>query len=644
MEQGSETEPVGPAEDSMRMVGKALVVAGKAKLAVAREGLGRMAETGEGVWKKAGLLAADVRRMEGLLDAGYRPDEKPSETQASVDELLARWHGEALFKQERVQTALQPLLAPLGCLATSDAASLRQTALSEATRLGIRLAAWHKLGAPATRKELVGSLRAGESLMGAVGKLEDQERGKRLAGEIELASRGRWAGFLDRARGNDDVEFALSLRGKGVDEDAPELSPRSRYNMALHDLRQGADKSPADMKALGARLAEAAAKLPESERLSPAVSDLLAALAESSRAPELADFRAAGPLTPNMPSADLIAWQVKYDAKADRVTYTAHVSEDITRDELELVFGRVRGTSGSAPVYLCTTELPVGLFIDAVTALDKWREVSPLLWNYDPRKPDPRLGPRTWEWSRYRQPSQGVRRTIVWLDGQIDDHYPPQLATADNSTVLKDADGHPARLLNPSKRQPLQYVSPRAAIYFANLLGCRLQTPAEWKAAYAQNGCNHPNLRDRTWKLQARWAAGSQATLAYYPDGGIFLPPHRGSTSAVWNEAALGIGRAGREYDDGCLWFVETYTQTPDVFNHLVGNVAELAMEGNRCFVIGGSAMSPPDLPVDKAIEVPDWQESKGYSDVGARLAFSLPMDDAERVKGTIRSAPYLLK
>ena len=103
--------------------------------------------------------------------------------------------------------------------------------------------------------------------------------------------------------------------------------------------------------------------------------------------------------------------------------------------------------------------------------------------------------------------TSGIRRTNVWLAGS-GDHYPETLATSENRTVLKDENGRPSRELNPSKHQPMQYVSPEAAIYFCDMLSCRLPTSSEWKAAYREHAGDHWNLRDHTFKVLQRWVYG----------------------------------------------------------------------------------------------------------------------------------------
>jgi hypothetical protein len=66
-------------------------------------------------------------------------------------------------------------------------------------------------------------------------------------------------------------------------------------------------------------------------------------------------------------------------------------------------------------------------------------------------------------------------------------------------------------------------------------------------------------------------------------------------------------------------------------------------LEQNRgsTFVIGGSALSPPDLPFDKPLMLS--RTDAGYADVGLRLAFTAPARSlAEKLKWALAGQDYL--
>ena len=86
----------------------------------------------------------------------------------------------------------------------------------------------------------------------------------------------------------------------------------------------------------------------------------------------------------------------------------------------------------------------------------------------------------------------------------------------DQPPAVKAGEQYPAGLSagKPAADRPMQRLGPAAAIYVARLVGCRLPTPAEWKAALAvPDPDRKPNLRGATWKRQRDHIAASIARL-----------------------------------------------------------------------------------------------------------------------------------
>ena len=129
------------------------------------------------------------------------------------------------------------------------------------------------------------------------------------------------------------------------------------------------------------------------------------------------------------------------------------------------------------------------------------------------------------------------------------------------------------------------------------------------------------------------------------PELGIFMSSSEKPTAAVWMESKV-LNRAlenDREYDDGVLWFREVAPAGMNVFNHLVGNVADMTLENGHLYTIGGSALSPPTRPIDQDLEIPNWKAgNKGYSDVGFRLAFSGPANAKQQLMAVLEKQAYL--
>jgi hypothetical protein len=166
---------------------------------------------------------------------------------------------------------------------------------------------------------------------------------------------------------------------------------------------------------------------------------------------------------------------------------------------------------------------------------------------------------------------------------------------------------------------------------------------------------NKWNLRDQTWETQRKYVAAGGA--GRWPDEGIFA-----AGRISW---AVGRSATSRSENDGALYFQPANGSGGAIFHHLVGNVAEYVCDAPEAFdragdkktavgirafvehapkslyVIGGSALSPPEVPFDKPQPVAKTDEA--YADVGIRLAFTAPSKSlAEKVKWAIGSPPFI--
>jgi hypothetical protein len=310
-------------------------------------------------------------------------------------------------------------------------------------------------------------------------------------------------------------------------------------------------------------------------------------------------------------------------------------------------FARV---GGPGTVYLSETEVSVGLFRNVVTAADAWAPMRALISDEKPvpEKDDLRKGPRAWVWDANPNAADPLKPPAAWLRSNSEvmtGSYREYPGAQDRKQALPA--GAPGG--DPSLEHPMQRVSLPASIYFASLLNCRLPTSSEWTAAYKTEqklGAELKwNLRDEAFARQRDHVKavmnGKRAAFAQYPDEGSFLakvPPNRDAAAA-------------RADNDGVLWFstVGSDGRAPGrLFRHLVGNVAEFVVDAKapvsltsdqvpeyvfanraKLFVIGGSALSPPDSPVDAPLRVDVTSKAKtlttNYSDVGFRLALDPP-------------------
>lgn len=342
-----------------------------------------------------------------------------------------------------------------------------------------------------------------------------------------------------------------------------------------------------------------------------------------------------------------VGWKAEVSADGTRVTYAS------PRGGASIEFIRLEGVGGpDAATFLSASEVSLAQFIEV--AAPGWDSIRPLLRAFD--EFDPRLGPRVWTWSA--GPGDPIRRAANLRD--------PTLGWI--ATMGRDpsyyAEDPPA---GPDLNHPMQQVSARAAIAAARLVGCRLPTSAEWRAAHAAGPATVQNLRDARWERQWRFLqTRGRVEESEWPGAGVFRPadlpalrPAEDSSPAV-------------THDDGILWFAPASgppaARSAAGYFHLVGNVAEWVFEapeaierltdvspksltdligdGAALRVIGASALSPGDMEATRPAAVDHRRARDGFSDIGFRLAFVIrgvsPPTEVrslrERVEEVVRS------
>lgn len=617
-------------------------------------------------WRKS-LFAAlrDVAALQAGLDAARLLDDKAPGGADTLGALYAKWKDHRLVSDlGKPATSVMSRAASLETIADLNRGQLvaRLRAIRADGSPEAALSLWLELGQqpdwPATLDELRLEAKARKALAEAAGRIKarDAERARWLDGQLEAEGPRRWErafnavarrvteGLRDR-----DTAAVLLLR-KPFGVDPKRLAPPARLRVALYELRDRAagfdDKVPREQvdAAIDAFRKQAPAELAGQKP----VAGLLAELGRIRE--QTQDDRPSAGLAKAGPAASPLASQWKAEVldegRAVRYTWAAK------RHTLKFV--RVEPSGDGRPAYLCTTEAPVGLFIDAMAAADRWVEANALLKPYDPDYEPPR-GPRVWEWKRDRSGEIELPRNWLAREKRRGKHYPSGLRPG-----------------APAAQHPMQYVSAIGAVYFARLLGCRLPSAAEWRAAHAAaGGSTKGNLRDPLWRRQQEHVRAKRAggISAEWPDADGFVPD--GVEAKAGEGAALTASA-----DDGQLWF--DTVGDPDGFHHLVGNVAELVFarpavlderlkgasalkasavvaflreQGAVVAVIGGSALSPPELwdgrdrPFDKPWPLPGPASREGYADVGFRLAFTAPRESAAaRLQRLLRSAAYLPK
>jgi formylglycine-generating enzyme required for sulfatase activity len=554
----------------------------------------------------------------------------------------------ALWADPLVRKVVAPDLDRIERLQRLRAASrdelVRNATAADAPRSEVVVAAWKLLGEsptvkpawPNTVEELKLEQALRDRVRAAIQPLGDFER-EQLQESLDNEGPRRWRRFVEAIAPDASAEEKLaaanaSWRAFNVNNTAmAELDPPARFNFWLFIAKENARIGNPDQTAVIGNinsLMEAAAELKgdPQQRRGAAIREKLSKL----EGPEPFGGR-------NL--KDEFPLQVRGLAQP-------------------ILFRRVE-PEGVRPFYIGAREVTLGQFVGALHGQGKWAEALRLGWPQAPGKPDGRRGPRVWEWDAPAAPT--LMPAELWMTDVRDgrhNNFPNEFRQQRfNRNVLADAFGG-----MPSERHPMQYVTPQAALYFAASLGCRLPTSAEWRAALEASGQpaddGRGNLRDQaSWETFARYAERERIAANHWPDGGAFPGEPRKPTDAP---------PAARPGNDSTLLFRAAPQSEGDAaFHDLVGNVAEYVCDrpealaawddgatpdGIKRFlndtpdaiaVIGGSALSPPDVPL--AEPLPLKRTDLAYSDVGLRLAFTAPARNlAERLKWALAGEEYL--
>jgi formylglycine-generating enzyme required for sulfatase activity len=601
-------------------------------------------------YKKWCERVAMIRIGLGHLNDGLRACYLPDETPPGSDRSVRQWLADC-----RPQGSAGP--APWDSILDDADARIRQldglgqhkpTALAAAipgAEPVVVLAAWRQLGKladlwPATLTDLQSELTIEQTLADTVLPLRTD-----LKAELDAARRLRWDNHLRLAAraGAASIQETCGWIAKNADRLA--VKPQDMPAWFRFDLLLYRYKNDKALRTEYARLRAEAKTLPPS----PAVSGFFTSFDQRNKpwAPLISPERAPVPLGFPRPLGDAIS----YTALDGRV---------------KLTFIRVQPRdTGVPPFYLSTTEVSIGVFGNVIaqgTPGRYYNQVKVLLPHAD--SPDRWVGPHGWE-------MDGDRRVIIPRQNRWCDDY--QFKNGQRPLPRPD--------------HPMQYVTPEAALYLARLIGCRLPTAAEWREAYelsAQRATSNPaeygwttigwKLRDGLWDEERNQSAAIAAIR--WLDDGVFnvseqtLGTHARAESwatAGWVErlqkehatTITGIpeairqkgGRTNALIQNNTVLFRETSYNFNQSFHDLVGNVAEFVLDpesairaeaelppedagkvtaffqnsGTRVFVIGGSALSPPELGFDQPLPVSDERAKDGFTDVGFRLAFTDP-------------------
>lgn len=298
----------------------------------------------------------------------------------------------------------------------------------------------------------------------------------------------------------------------------------------------------------------------------------------------------------------------------------------------EIVFAKVAGPQGD--VYISTTEVSVGLFFEVMDR-GKWGGLADLF-----KRTDPKQLPMPSAWRRDADRADlglGILRKAPGI-GQ-----PSWAPVAANEERIYPDGGTPPP---PAMNHPINYVSVDAAVYFARLVGCRLPTAGEWASAAAGARLDGANLRDQS----------IDSFTAYQSNVKNLPPPVKDGTEGVFGTKPT----KSYGFSDGKMFFspVDEGMGAVGPFKNIVGNLAEWVYAGpdrmemeesevkewmggriEQFRVVGGSALSEGGRSIEDLLKpIPvtgGMSRTRGFSDVGFRLAFSL-----DRAVNVVEVAP----
>lgn len=561
-------------------------------------------------------LSRDFPITREIVGAGDRPDLAWQQKHPEF------WADPAIAALVRADVAR---LRAVAALDQAPRATLVAT-MTAAKEAEIALAAWRRLGDaaidppwPSTSDELTLEFKFRRRLNAALASLKDPVEGDGPRRELAQQAPIRWRRFVQAATSEAMLAHAWKLRADFT-PDASEIAKLPalwRYDLYLAALRLALDGGDeGDIHAALAGLAGAAGDLTDR----PDAADLSQRIARVDQPEPFADKNPGNVFLLTLPGSGGSAQFVRVEPHAAR------------------------------PFYLCTSAVSVRQFAAVMDADDGWTVARRLPWPYEHGAPDRRPGPRAWQWT-----GTTIAPPLAWLTPPEANDFAPSLRLAPfNRKALRDGAGGP-----PSPDHPMNYLSAQAALYFAAACQCRLPTPDEWQAAYAAfektESLDHWNLRDQTWELQRQYL--STQNTSRWPDDGIF--------PASAGQSLIGRNATFRSSNDGILYFQSAKVGGGAVFHHLVGNVSQYCCSAADAFdqwpdrktaagiahfaqawaksfaIIGGSALSPPEVPFDRP--QPLARTDDAWADVGLRLAFTAPARSlAEKIKWTVGNPPFI--
>lgn len=588
---------------------------------------------------RVGELVGAMARGEDLMARLHLPEDKPADGGQSVAEIFDQWLSDSVMEDVEGASIFASIVdsyTQLKSLEGADVAALVAIAQQDGVDPVLQFGAWRRLGEtdrwPRTPAELATEAQIREGVGAIVATMPDQQRASVMQSELVGEGQTRWERAASSANSDEAILAVMELEEIfGVDR--TKLEPRTRYNTALADLRRLAGNEYLDQDEVveaGIRDFIRLARATDGGRYASQADRMDKVLRDAASKPETINLSEYGPA--------LLGWETSHNPRQTRVVYTSPNGV-----ELEFALVRPRGSSDiiTKPVFISTHEIPMRIGSEIMNSItgpranaeaDEIRRQLEEGFSIGATVGINWEGPRAWNWENLDLFRRGLMVNQeaggdgwLWVNQFADQH--PMV----EPSILEDQE-------RPGFAHPVNHISPFAADIFAKLIGCELPTAEQWQAAYAYHeearGVDDRlwNLRDQTWGRQLAHATdvrrqlGAQASFFQLPDAGIFIP--QSGVSVAQGEAA---GIIERSEPDGVLWFARVadddgYTAPGEVLKHMLGNVAEIVRveEGSGYAVIGGSAMSPPEVPLTEPQTIARGfnQLERSYSDVGFRVSF----------------------
>lgn len=565
----------------------------------------------------------------------------------------------AVMADEESRQAAKPLadeLAAIRPIWTASHEQLIALAQHPANSPVVRLAAWQRLDDvdskawPANEEELSQDRSMFNSLRTALAQANNSP----AVASLDQTADARLHTFFITLSTPAAVADAMRWQASHTDLLPADQCPTwFQYDLALQQLKNKPQPNDGMLQNLQS--------LAEGLKGNEAVDELQQALAAAkSAAPIPATLDHAGPASAN--------WTLRESGEnaGQWCIYLSPSNASAPRRAIEFMRVDPGDSAATPPFYLSTTEVPIALVQELVNAdPNALQAIKQLNGSTD------RSGVRLW--------------SFLPNDGGIG---------------LDEADYKRYFRVTPSDDLPMQQVTPQTALYVARYLGCRLPTSVEWQTALKQAMASpDPAARGFAslgWKLRDSYFqqlfTDPRRDPAIAPDDGVFLGPHpstlahQGNDPDVWR--SNDVEKLGGEtvadtpasqitselevlMTDAGAGFrpVGTYRH---VFHDLVGNVAEFVIDEpwheseqlkvphgpsgqkaladwfvaehrlNEVAVIGGSALSPPQLDPCSPATLPADGQHLAFADVGFRLAFTDPRYAPTPLQAAIRAARYV--